>query len=718
MRQLHFIFLAFFSSFFIPNIQAQLYDLNFESASFNVHGFWEVEGTPFYRIAKDSMESYDGNHSMRLEYKKGDLSYKTFGTSVPIHLNQDEICIQAAIKTKGVDSGYAGIWMRAAPNVAAANMDTNGIKGTTDWELHTLCMSLPNNKASSLSFGGVLVGNGTVWIDDIKVFVNGEEIAMNSLHEAVSKEDLKPFRLSSEPETNAISNYIKLWGFLKYFHPNVAKGKYDWDAQFIEHLKPYLSLEEEEKEDYLLQYIISLGDLDSRDSTLQKNTLPLKIKTIFPVSIQEQIKKIHTKRFTKSNHHYVRFRPIIGNPIFRKEAAYGNTPYPNASFRLLALARLWNVIAYFYPYKELIDKDWDLVLDTLIPLFLNAENELEYEMAVLKALSFLQDSHAKIGIGANKIKAKKGRFYVPIKVQFIQEKLLVTDVLETRDQYLSVFEVGDVISHIDKQSIKDMVKERIALYPGANKATIYRDMAEDMLRSNKDILDVYLKRGTLQMPIKVQLYPKKDIDFYTFYPPSKSASVQVIDTKILYINLQNYLPKDFSYVKEMLEKCESIIIDSRNYPQSFVPFTLGSLFVSQDTPFATIKKSGPSSIGSFQQQTVIKVPQKNYYTDKKIVVLVNQFSQSQAEFTIMAFEASKNSTVIGSTTAGSDGNVSSLVLPGGLKVYFSGIGIYYPNGDPAQKVGVRIDHFVQPSIKGIEAGVDEVLEYAKKILNK
>ena len=25
----------------------------------------------------------------------------------------------------------------------------------------------------------------------------------------------------------------KVWGFLKYYHPSVAKGEFDWDSQLI-----------------------------------------------------------------------------------------------------------------------------------------------------------------------------------------------------------------------------------------------------------------------------------------------------------------------------------------------------------------------------------------------------------------------------------------------------------------------------------------------------
>lgn len=99
-------------------------------------------------------------------------------------------------------------------------------------------------------------------------------------------------------------------------------------------------------------------------------------------------------------------------------------------------------------------------------------------------------------------------------------------------------------------------------------------------------------------------------------------------------------------------------------------------------------------------------------------MLVNENSQSQAEYTAMAFHSIKNSTIVGSTTAGADGNVSSIALPGGLRTMISGIGVFYPNGKETQRVGIIPEIFAKPTIKGIKNGKDEVLERAIKVVNQ
>ena len=68
--------------------------------------------------------------------------------------------------------------------------------------------------------------------------------------------------------------------------------------------------------------------------------------------------------------------------------------------------------------------------------------------------------------------------------------------------------------------------------------------------------------------------------------------------------------------------------------------------------------------------------------------------------------------VVGSTTEGADGNVSQIPLPGNLKVMISGIGVFYPDKTPTQRVGIVPDVFVSPTIEGVREGRDEILEEA------
>jgi C-terminal processing protease CtpA/Prc len=117
-------------------------------------------------------------------------------------------------------------------------------------------------------------------------------------------------------------------------------------------------------------------------------------------------------------------------------------------------------------------------------------------------------------------------------------------------------------------------------------------------------------------------------------------------------------------------------------------------------------------------QVVSLEPVQPHYVGK-VVILVDEDSESQSEYTAMALQAVPNVITVGSQTSGADGNVSPISLPGGINTQISGFGIFYPEKQPTQGIGVRIDVKVEPTIAGLRSGRDEVLEEAiRQILGK
>jgi len=96
----------------------------------------------------------------------------------------------------------------------------------------------------------------------------------------------------------------------------------------------------------------------------------------------------------------------------------------------------------------------------------------------------------------------------------------------------------------------------------------------------------------------------------------------------------------------------------------------------------------------------------------RLLILQNERSISQSEYTIMGLEQHPNAVKIGSQTAAADGNVTPVFLPGEMRINFTGLGVFYSDDTPTQRVGIVPDVVVRPTIAGVTAGRDEVLETA------
>ena len=139
---------------------------------------------------------------------------------------------------------------------------------------------------------------------------------------------------------------------------------------------------------------------------------------------------------------------------------------------------------------------------------------------------------------------------------------------------------------------------------------------------------------------------------------------------------------------------------------------LAPYFVSGTTPFSKNTQGNPDNPGEFTFSSVYKIPESEESYKGTLIVIVNEETISNAEYTAMAFRAGEHTTIVGSQTGGVDGNISEIVLPGGLITYISGNGIFYPDGRETQRVGIV------PDIEGIRKGYDEILEMAIEMILK
>jgi C-terminal processing protease CtpA/Prc len=132
---------------------------------------------------------------------------------------------------------------------------------------------------------------------------------------------------------------------------------------------------------------------------------------------------------------------------------------------------------------------------------------------------------------------------------------------------------------------------------------------------------------------------------------------------------------------------------------------------AEKTEFVKFTSTDLANPGAFYWRPSPSLAALKPHYNGKVIVLVDEVTVSQAEYTTMAFRAA-GAKVLGSTTAGADGDVSQIPLPGGLRSMISGLGVFYPDGKPTQGVGIIPDLEVKPTIAGIRAGRDEVLEAA------
>lgn len=501
-----------------------------------------------------------------------------------------------------------------------------------------------------------------------------------------------------------------MYGFLKYYHPEVGKGKYDWDKELIKHLPEVMKATDKESlSEVYINWIDSLGSIkkckkcNSEELTFDKNfnlswTQDL---TIFTNELSGKLKYIENNRLQGDNFYVT--KASVGNIKVTNEPIYKDFEYPNEEYRLLGLFKYWNIIEYFYPYKYLTDQNWDSVLPEMIPKFRTASNVNEYQANIKELVAKLDDSHAWISFNTEKLK------YLPVKISNIDNSPVVYYFKNDSIRKLSKLKVGDIILKINNLEVNQETEKKIKYVSGSNPNMKRKSTYNELLKGTDSVVYLTIQRGNNIKQIQAKRY---DFKYLVKNKKLKVPKTKSINEKVGYINMAHLKQGDAFDIFKSFENKETIIIDLRSYPKP-IYHQISYQINSEKREFAKIYKPNINYPGKFVYKKNIKTGTKNKKAFQgKIIILVNQESFSRSEFSAMALQTADNVITVGSQTAGADGDLVMIKYLGGYKTAFSGNGILYPDGSETQRKGIKIDVEVEQTIKGLLQGKDEILEKA------
>jgi C-terminal processing protease CtpA/Prc len=276
---------------------------------------------------------------------------------------------------------------------------------------------------------------------------------------------------------------------------------------------------------------------------------------------------------------------------------------------------------------------------------------------------------------------------------------------------------GDIIVKCNNTDI-DVFREDLKKYiPGSNEPVIQRNINAYVRRGTAEQLTFTILRDGVLSDVTVKGYNLTTIRNETKFQDNLLPKWKILPGNIGYIHMGILQIPDVSAAMADLTNTEAIIFDVRNYPRYtwrfITPYLLPRL-----AHFARFSLPDLDFPGSFYDSVLIPASMEDnpgYYRGK-VVILCNEVTQSHAEYTCMALQTAPGATVIGSQTAGADGDVRYIYLPGGIVTYMTGYGVFYPDGTPTQRVGIVPDIEIRSTVKGIKQGRDEVLERAVQFI--
>lgn len=705
-------------------------------------GWFKWGGPNSCIYSSDSITKHSGRYSVSISNYNEQKLAKDFGGIcyiLPGGYDGDSVTFEGFIKAEKVKNGHAGLVLRIdgdAGHLAIDDTSREFVTNSTDWTKYSITLPLVQG-AKQIFLAGVLTGTGTAWFDSFRVWIDNNEI--QTIREPVQgspkAERDHEFDHGSKIQINKLTELqkqslfrlCKIWGFLKYYHPDIVAGDVNWDYELFRIMIPILNATNAKQvnsilSDWLEKRPLRKDNNVNHNASTNTRTIKLRPDLTWINDCKTLSKKIcgyleNARTSQRPNsQYYVALKSPVGNPVFENESYYRDVDFPDAGFQLLSLFRYWNIIQYFFPYRHLIDQNWDSVLTKYIPKFASANTDLTYILTVLELIGETKDSHARIRSNVEELAGFYGGNIIPLKLRFIEDKLVVVGHIDQKYSLKYPVIVGDVITKINGVSIQNIVKEKIKYFPGSNYRTQLRDLSREILRTNDSALIIEYQNDMGLHEIKARTYPLNQVAFQdSIQPPAWRR----IDNSIGYIFPQKIERQQVKNIINELTDTKGIIIDFRCYPSEMLLFEFCNYLMPAPTEFVKFSIGSLLTPGEFYFKQPLKAGRHNpEFYKGKVIILIDEWTQSSAEYHAQALKMIPDATLLGSPTAGADGNVSQIPMPGGLRVTMTGIGVYYPDGGETQRIGIVPDVIVKPTIKGIRQDIDEPLEAAIDMINK
>jgi len=166
-------------------------NLDFEGGSAGTGGpdGWGGGGEG-YVLGVENANARAGAGSGRIANTTGRAGEEGFGTLTQC-VNVDgwkgkRVRYSGWLKTAGATGTGAGLWLRIdgvdMAIVGFDNMMNRAVRGDADWKAHAMVLDVPK-EATAACFGFLIAGPGTVWGDDLKFEIVGNDVPVTNMTE-------------------------------------------------------------------------------------------------------------------------------------------------------------------------------------------------------------------------------------------------------------------------------------------------------------------------------------------------------------------------------------------------------------------------------------------------------------------------------------------------------------------------------------------------------
>lgn len=391
--------------------------------------------------------------------------------------------------------------------------------------------------------------------------------------------------------------------------------------------------------------------------------------------------------------------------------------------RQAALIVLHGVTQRFFPYWDVVDSNPDerlmeaLAIETREQVEEDFGEEVEEYLRHIRSIRYLSnalmDSHVNpfLAAGAAPI-PDFGDFSssrLPIELDHTAEGFPVVRTSESTD-----FAVGDVIEAIEGRPVLEIINSGLEFSSSSASSRMRNGLNMVMYLDAPRTYQIRSAEGTLR---DVEIIPDPDAPFVTRLDRERGPLDDIGHPELYYVDLAANATAGINStaLHRTLRSYEGLVLDMRGYPgPGSWAFIAGLMNDGGPGPRLQEVLQGPETIRirDIPQPTA---PGPGGYSGP-VMILSAPTTQSQAEHLILTLTAAGRAEVVGRPSAGANGTITSVALPGGFGISFTGLIILQNDESVFHGVGVPVDHPVEILPEDLAAGIDPELQHAAELL--
>ena len=404
-------------------------------------------------------------------------------------------------------------------------------------------------------------------------------------------------------------------------------------------------------------------------------------------------------------------------PVRQDDAAYRDMRFPQREWRMLAAIKLWATMDQYFPARRLMDTSWEEALRVCLRRMEEVRDAREYGLALQAMAVHLDDSH--VGTASRALGWNERTHGLGVQLARIDGQIVVAGVTDPALERTGLLHAGDEIISIDGEDVAVRLARLRTMTAASSDAGHWRKAMYEMSIVPAGIKVQLLLAGGDGVRRSVTLEPTPLGDAR----PLRHAWPAVrVEQGIAYVDLDRLPPEDVDAMFDTIRDSRALILDMRGYPHATGRAIARRLNVNHAAFFSTSYQqlAMPLEAGHGAQLAYVDrlFPARGPLYRGKVVMLINEQTQSAAEHLALMVEAATPVTFIGTPSAGANGDLREVVLPGNVHVWYSGLEVRHADGRQLQRVGVQPHILVAPTLAGLRAGRDEVLERAQAFLRQ